>query len=177
MALTLLLLSPSGGLFGGLFSGLAQSFAMGRTVFDYNSLRGLPDSFGYEAGEHALAGMVRETSKDGLALATFAGGCFWGTELHYMRMPGVVATCVGYTQGNLEQPTYAEVCSGSSGHTEACQIVYDPAVCSYEALCAKLFETIDPTVRNRVGNDVGTQYRTGIYTVRPANALRPPNHL
>lgn len=96
-------------------------------------------------------------------VATFAGGCFWGTELQYMRMRGVVATCVGYTQGTLEQPTYSEVCSGTTGHTEACQIVYDPKRCPYELLCAKLFETIDPTVLNRVGNDVGTQYRHGIY--------------
>lgn len=141
------------------------SLAVQRTVFDYKKLNGLPHSFALEAGEHALAGRVPAASKDGWAIATFAGGCFWGTELHYMRMPGVVATCVGYTQGQLEQPSYSEVCSGSTGHTEACQVVYDPKVCSYESLCEKLFVTIDPTARNRVGNDVGTQYRHGIYPV------------
>ena len=65
-------------------------------------------------------------SKDGLCIATFAGGCFWGTELHYQRIPGVVATCVGYTQGRVERPTYGEICTGRTGHTEACQLIYDP---------------------------------------------------
>jgi len=97
-------------------------------------------------------------------VATFAGGCFWGTELHYQRIPGVVATCVGYTQGQIERPTYEQVCSGQSGHTEATQLMYDPTVCSFERLLNKLFDTIDPTALNRVGADRGTQYRHGIYT-------------
>ncbi|KAL1523799.1 hypothetical protein AB1Y20_018722 [Prymnesium parvum] len=134
-----------------------------RTTFDYGTLRGLPESYGWEAAQNALAGRVVSQSAGGAALATLAGGCFWGTELHFMRMPGVIATCVGYTQGALEHPTYSEVCTGTTGHTEACQVVYDPSVCSFESLCEKLFETIDPTVRNRVGNDQGTQYRHGIY--------------
>eukprot|EP00966_Prymnesium_polylepis_P231296 5352381-Prymnesium_polylepis.1 len=155
----------------GLGNFLSSLFAVERTVFDYGKLKGLPESFAFEAGQQALKGEVAATSSDGLAIATFAGGCFWGTELQYMRMRGVVATCVGYTQGTLEQPTYSEVCSGTTGHTEACQIVYDPKRCPYELLCAKLFETIDPTVLNRVGNDVGTQYRHGIY---PVSAARQP---
>ena len=102
-------------------------------------------------------------SKDGWCIATFAGGCFWGTELHYQRIPGVVSTCVGYTQGRVERPTYGEVCAGRTGHTEACQIIYDPKQVSYRTLCEKLFATIDPTLRDQVGRDYGTQYRHGIY--------------
>lgn len=121
-------------------------------------------SFAFEAGEFALAGEVPFRTKDGrYEVATFAGGCFWGTELHYQRMEGVVATCVGYTQGRVERPSYGEVCSGRTGHTEACQLVYDPSRVTYLALCEKLFSTIDPTLRDRVGNDFGTQYRHGIY--------------
>ena len=83
--------------------------------------------------------------------------------MHFQRIPGVVATCVGYTQGAVERPTYAQVCAGTTGHTEGIQLVYDAQVVEYEALCDKLLSTVDPTALNRVGNDVGTQYRHGIY--------------
>ena len=105
-------------------------------------------------------------SSDGrYEVATFAGGCFWGTELHFQRIPGVIATCVGYTQGGLERPSYEQVCSGTTGHTEGLQLCFDPAVVSYEALCDKLLAVLGPdvTALNRVGNDRGTQYRHGIY--------------
>lgn len=98
-------------------------------------------------------------------VATFAGGCFWGTELQFQRIPGVFATCVGYTQGSIERPTYEQVCSGTTGHTEAIQLLFDPNTCSYERLLHTLFDAIgDPTLLNQVGNDRGTQYRHGIYT-------------
>lgn len=142
---------------------LAKSFA----TVDYDSLDGLEaKSYGYEAGEAVLEGTVPALSKDGrYEVATFAGGCFWGTELHYQRIPGVIATCVGYTQGSTERPNYEQVCGGATGHTEATQLIYDPDVCSYESLCEKLLGTIpDLTALNRVGNDRGTQYRHGIYT-------------
>ena len=100
-------------------------------------------------------------------VATFAGGCFWGTELHFQRLPGVVATCVGYTQGNTASPSYEQVCSGTTAHTEGIQLLYDPAVVTYEGLCKKLLSTIDATLRNQVGNDRGTQYRHGIYYHSP----------
>ena len=129
----------------------------------YAALGAMPRSFGREAGEWALDGEVPERSKDGHDVATFAGGCFWGTELHYMRLPGVISTCVGYTQGRVQKPSYEDVCRGVTGHTEACQLVFDPEVCSFESLCAKLFETLDPTEIDRVGQDWGTQYRHGIY--------------
>lgn len=139
----------------------------------YAELEGLPGSYAREAGERALAGEVAAVSKDGrYEVATFAGGCFWGTELHFQRVPGVIATCVGYTQGEVEAPTYEQVCSGTTGHTEATQLIFDPAVCSYERLCETLFQTIAPdaTALNRKGNDRGTQYRHGVYTHTPAQA-------
>jgi len=125
---------------------------------DYSKLDGLEkNSLARQAGEWAMAGQVPKTSQDGkFEVATFAGGCFWGTELHFQRMPGVIATCVGYTQGEVERPTYSQVCSGSTGHTEGIQLLFDPDVCSYEELCAKLLSTVDPTALNRVGNDRGT---------------------
>ena len=143
---------------------LSGIFAQVPDPIDYAELRGLPKSFGAESGEWALKGEVPTKSKDGWCVATFAGGCFWGTELHYQRLPGVISTCVGYTQGRVEKPTYGEVCSGITGHTEACQLIYDPSKISFATLCGKLFKTIDPTLRDQVGADYGTQYRHGIYT-------------
>ncbi len=88
------------------------------------------NSLARDAGAWALAGTVPTRTSDGkYEVATFAGGCFWGTELHFQRMPGVVATCVGYTQGAVQQPNYQQVCSGSSGHTEGIQLAFDPDVC------------------------------------------------
>jgi peptide-methionine (S)-S-oxide reductase len=152
-----------------LFTLAGVSLAKGAGIIgqvDYAKLDGREvDSLACEAGEWALAGVVPTVDKEGrYEVATFAGGCFWGTELHYQRVPGVIATAVGYTQGRVVKPTYEQVCSGSSGHTEGIQLLFDPAVCSYESLCEKLLSTIDPTARNRVGNDAGTQYRHGIYT-------------
>ena len=133
--------------------------------YSYASLDDLEvGSFAREAGEWALAGEIPTRSKDGrYEVATFAGGCFWGTELHFQRLPGVIATCVGYTQGAVERPTYAQVCDGTTGHTEGLQLIFDPDCISYEALCDKLLSTVDPTALNRVGNDMGTQYRHGLY--------------
>ena len=121
-------------------------------------------SLARDAGEWALAKVVPTTSRDGaFEVATFAGGCFWGTELHFQRLPGVVCTCVGYTQGQVEKPSYEQVCTGTTGHTEGLQITYDPEKISYEALCDKLLSTVDSTAKNRVGNDRGPQYRHGLY--------------
>ena len=108
-----------------------------RKEIDYGALRGRP-SLAKEAGAWALAGVVPEKTDDGYEVATFAGGCFWGTELHFQRHEGVVATCVGYTQGRDDQPTYQEVSTGRSGHTESVMVLYNPAETSYEMLCEKL---------------------------------------
>lgn len=103
----------------------------------------------------------------GLQFATFGAGCFWGIELAYQRVPGVVKTEVGYTQGHAPNPTYEAVCSGRTGHTEAVRVQFDPTVVSYDDLLNLLWSRIDPTAVNRQGNDVGTQYRAGIYYYSP----------
>ncbi len=96
---------------------------------------------------------------------TIALGCFWGGELEYMRVDGVVGTAVGYTQGHKVDPTYQEVCSGTTGHTEAIQVVFDPSIVSYEELVKIGMERLGDSRKlvNQVGNDQGTQYRHGVY--------------
>ncbi|KAJ6824789.1 peptide methionine sulfoxide reductase-like [Iris pallida] len=98
-----------------------------------------------------------------LQLAQFAAGCFWGAELAFQRLGGVVRTEVGYTQGHLPDPTYKDVCTGATGHAEAVRVHYDPDLCPYTSLLGLFWSRIDPTTLNRQGNDVGTQYRSGIY--------------
>jgi len=102
-------------------------------------------------------------AKEEAQTATFAAGCFWGVQLAFQRVPGVVTSMVGYTAGPSQNPTYKDVCSGSSGHTEAVQMLFNPAVVSYAELLTVLFDRMDPTTLNRQGNDRGTQYRSGIY--------------
>ena len=92
-----------------------------------------------------------------------AGGCFWGTEKYISLIKGVVGTDVGYANGNTENPTYKEVCYKDTGHAEAVKVQYDESEISLESLLSLFFEVIDPTAINRQGNDVGTQYRSGIY--------------
>ena len=136
-----------------MLSSLLSGGAVGKREINYDSLSGRPKSFAKECGGYALQGEVPLKSADGYEVATFAAGCFWGTELHFQRIPGVVATCVGYTQGTEERPTYAQVSSGKSGHTEGIQLIFDPKHCSYATLCDKLLALVDPTVQNRVGGD------------------------
>lgn len=94
-----------------------------------------------------------------------AGGCFWGIEEYFSRIPGVTKTRVGYANGTTNAPTYEEVCSGSTNHAEAVYLQYDEFTVSLEKLLDSYWQVIDPTVLNRQGPDMGTQYRTGIYHI------------
>lgn len=100
--------------------------------------------------------------------AMFALGCFWGAERLFWQAAGVFSTAVGYSAGRTPNPTYEEVCSGRTGHSEAVRVVFDPAAIGYEALLRIFWEGHDPTQGMRQGNDVGTQYRSGIYTYSAA---------
>jgi peptide-methionine (S)-S-oxide reductase len=103
----------------------------------------------------------------GLETAVFGMGCFWGAERKFWQAPGVYSTAVGYAGGPTPNPTYREVCSGMTGHTEVVLVVFDPNLTSYEAMLKVFWENHDPTQGMRQGNDVGTQYRSAIYTYSP----------
>jgi len=102
-------------------------------------------------------------SMDQVETATLAGGCFWCTEAIFKRLKGVKSVLLGYVGGNVDNPTYEQVCSGTTGHAEAIQLTFDPKVISFEKLLEVFFKLHDPTTMNRQGNDVGPQYRSVIF--------------
>ena len=116
-----------------------------------------------EQGSAVVAAAAARPQQSGLATATFAAGCFWCTEADFDKVSGVVSTTSGYTGGTVENPTYHQVTSGRTGHAEAVEVVFDPAVVSYEALLDHFWKNVDPFVANRQFCDAGNQYRPEIF--------------
>jgi peptide-methionine (S)-S-oxide reductase len=121
------------------------------------------------AERHLVLGtpLVTDEAPAGYDVAIFGLGCFWGAEEIYWQLPGVWSTSVGYAGGHTPHPSYEEVCSGRTAHTEAVRVVFDPTQVSYADLVKRFFEVHDPTQGMRQGNDVGTQYRSAIYFTSP----------
>ncbi len=116
---------------------------------------------------HEVLGTPLKELPANLELAMFGMGCFWGAERKFWTLPGVYSTAVGYAAGHTPNPTYQEVCTGLTGHNEVVRVAFDPKKVSYEALLKTFWESHDPTQGMRQGNDVGTQYRSGIYVFTP----------
>ena len=119
---------------------------------------------------HLSLGTDMAIEPAGSQTAYFALGCFWGAERKFFQTAGVITTAAGYQGGFTPNPTYQEVCTGATGHAEVVKVVFDPAVVSYEQLVGLFFESHDPTQGMRQGNDIGTQYRSAIYTVNDQQA-------
>jgi peptide-methionine (S)-S-oxide reductase len=120
------------------------------------------------AAKHTVLGSpMSPPFPPGSQIATFAMGCFWGAEKIFWKLPGVVSTQVGYAGGSTPNPSYREVCTGRTGHTEVVRVVFDPARVRYEDLLRVFWENHDPTQGMRQGNDTGTQYRSAVYTTDP----------
>jgi peptide-methionine (S)-S-oxide reductase len=128
------------------------------------ALPGRTDVMPVPAAHHVNGNPLRGPFPEHLQQAVFGMGCFWGVERKFWQMPGVFTTAAGYAAGLTPNPTYHEVCSGRTGHNEVVLVVFDPAMVSYEQLLRAFWEGHDPTQGMRQGNDMGTQYRSGIYT-------------
>ncbi|MBU3732228.1 MAG: peptide-methionine (S)-S-oxide reductase MsrA [Beijerinckiaceae bacterium] len=132
------------------------------------ALPGRPDAIPTARSHYVNGEALKGPFAPGLEMAMFGLGCFWGAERAFWTLPGVYVTAVGYAGGYTPNPTYEEVCSGRTGHNEVVLVVFDPTRISYEQLVKAFFESHDPTQGMRQGNDIGTQYRSGIYTFSPA---------
>ena len=128
-----------------------------------DALPGRSERMAVPERHHVNGARLQEPFPDGLERAMFGMGCFWGAEKIFWQQPGVYTTAVGYAAGLTPNPTYREVCSGMTGHTEVVLVVFHPRKISYEQLLKTFWENHDPTQGMRQGNDVGTQYRSGIY--------------
>lgn len=133
-----------------------------------DALKGRDEAIRVPVTHEVLGTRLTGPWPDGLEVASFGLGCFWGAERVFWNAPGVFSTAVGYQGGHTANPTYEETCSGRTGHTEAVQVVYDPTKTSYEALLKLFWENHDPTQGMRQGNDMGTQYRSAVYTTTDA---------
>ena len=123
------------------------------------------------AETHFLSGIpLKSPVPEGFEVALFGMGCFWGVERKFYQIPGVWLTMVGYAGGYTPNPTYKETCTQLTGHNEVVRVIYDPAVISYDALLKVFWENHDPTQGMRQGNDIGSTYRSGIYTYTPEQA-------
>ncbi|WP_019632372.1 peptide-methionine (S)-S-oxide reductase MsrA [Actinomadura atramentaria] len=142
-------------------------FAKSEMVAPEKALPGRPEALPVPSRHEVLDAPLAPPYPDGAAVAEFAMGCFWGAERVFWRTPGVVSTAVGYEGGYTPNPTYEEVCSGRTGHTETVRVVYDPARIDYETLLRVFWENHDPTQGMRQGNDVGTQYRSAVFVHSP----------
>jgi peptide-methionine (S)-S-oxide reductase len=120
----------------------------------------------YKGIEIAYLEIIRENLQMSQA-AYFATGCFWGAERRFWQLTGAISTSVGYMGGNKSNPTYKEVCSGTTNHAEIVEVIFDPTTISFERLLAEFWVMHDPTSLNQQGGDVGTQYRSAIYTTTP----------
>ncbi|MBD2434572.1 MULTISPECIES: peptide-methionine (S)-S-oxide reductase MsrA [Fischerella] len=127
------------------------------------ALPGRAESMPVTNRHYVLGNPIQPPFPEGMETAIFGMGCFWGAERKFWQLPGVYTTAVGYAAGITPNPTYREVCTGMTGHNEVVLVVYDPKVISYTDLLKVFWENHDPTQGMRQGNDVGTQYRSGIY--------------
>jgi peptide-methionine (S)-S-oxide reductase len=132
------------------------------------ALPGRDEAMPVPASHFVLGTPLKEPFPAGLEQAIFGLGCFWGAEKQFWKIKGVFTTAVGYAAGFTKNPTYREVCSGRTGHNEVVLVVFDPKVVSYATLVKVFFEAHDPTQGMKQGNDVGTQYRSGIYVFSEA---------
>ena len=133
-----------------------------------DALPGREQAMPVPARHDVLGTPIAPPFPEGMELALFGLGCFWGAERKFWEAPGVYTTAVGYAGGSTPNPTYEEVCSAMTGHNEVVRVVFDPTKTSYAELLRVFWESHDPTQGMRQGNDVGTQYRSGIYTYSDA---------